>query len=199
MIEEKVEQGSAEWKAFRVGIPTASNFDKIVTSKGKPSKQAEKYMFTLAVERVTGKKEENFQSSAMNRGIEIEAEAREFYMLVTGNSVEPCGIGFLDEKRLYAASPDGLVGAEGQIEIKCPISSTMCGYLLDNKLPIEYFPQIQGQLLVTGRKWCDFVAYFPGLRPLIIRVERDEVFIGKLKSELEKFCIELDKVTEKIK
>jgi len=194
-----VEQGSAEWMAFRVGIPTASNFDKILTPSGEPSKQAQKYMYTLAVERITGKKEETYQSKAMERGNIVEDEARQFYELVTDSIVTPCGIGFTDEKKLFAASPDGLIGEDGQIEIKCPIASTMCEYLLSNKLPGDYIPQIQGQLLVTGRKWSDFVAYYPGLRPLIIRVNRDEVFIGKLKAALETFCKELDSVTERIR
>lgn len=199
MIQVDVEQGTPEWMAFRVGIPTASNFDKIITPKGEPSKQAEKYLYTLAVERVTGKKEETYQSAAMARGSEIEAEARGFYELIRGVEVLPCGIGFTDEKRLYAASPDGLVGEDGQIEIKCPIASTACAYLLGVKGSDEYYPQVQGQLLVTGRKWADLVIYYPGLRPLIIRWERDEVFIGKLAIELEIFCKNLDDITNKIK
>lgn len=199
MITEDVIQGSDEWKKFRIGIPTASNFSKIITSKGEPSKQAQKYMYQLAGERVSGIREESYQNANMERGIQMEAEAIEFYELVTGSKVLPCGIGFCDEKRLYAASPDGLVGDDGCVEIKCPIMSTHVEYLLDNKLPTEYFQQVMEQLLVTGRKWVDFVSYYGGLRPLIIRVERNEVFIESLRSELQKFCIELDKITEQIR
>lgn len=199
MIAVDVVQGSAEWHKFRIGIPTASNFDKIITTKGEPSKQAQKYMYQLAGERVSGIREEAYQNGNMERGIQMEKEAIEFYELVTGTKVEACGIGFCDEMKLFAASPDGLVGEDGCIEIKCPIMSTHVGYLLENKLPMDYFQQVQGQLLVTGRKWVDFISYYPALKPLIVRVERNHVFIESLRSELQKFCSELDKVAEQIK
>lgn len=199
MIIEAVEQGSAEWLKFRCGIPTASNFDKIVTSSGAPSKQREKYMYQLAAERISGVKEDGYQSAAMTRGIEMEAEARKLYELITGETVELCGIGFCDSRKLFAASPDGLVGEDGCIEIKCPTSAIHVGYLLDGKLPTDYFQQTQGQLFVTGRKWNDFISYYPGVKPFIVRCQRDEKFIGALFLELDKFCKELDVITEKIR
>ena len=85
------------------------------------------------------------------------------------------------------------------IEIKCPIMSTHVGYLLEGELPKDYFQQVQGQLLVTNRKWLDFISYYPSLKPLIVRVNRNEEFIKKLSIELELFCKKLDEIVEKIR
>jgi predicted phage-related endonuclease len=199
VITENVLQGSAEWQSARVGLPTASMFDKIVTTKGEPSKQAIKYLFQLAAERITGKKEESYQNGAMQRGIEMESEARSMYELITGNVVEQVGVCYPDKKKLYGCSPDGLVGDDGIIEIKCPSSAVHVGYLLEGVLPIDYFQQIHGQLLVTGRKWADFFSFYPGLRPLLVRVEPDKKFIDALKKELISFNKELDRITDKIR
>lgn len=199
MVVANCVQGSPEWFAARCGIPTASNFDKIVTTKGEPSKQAQKYLYQLAGERITGRTEEGFKNAAMERGQEVEAEARNLYEMVNDLKIEQVGVCYPDEKKLCAASPDGLVGRDGLIELKCPLVHTHVGYLLDNCLPTEYFTQTQGQLYVTGRKWVDFMSYFPGLKPLIIRVTRNEEFIAKLDAELKAFNAELVKVTEKIR
>mgnify|MGYP000855393200 CR=1 FL=1 len=190
------EQKSEEWFQARCGIPTASNFSKIITSQGKTSTQREKYMFQLAGEAVIGKSEETYHNAAMIRGIELESEAREYYSFINSVTIDQVGFCLADG---YGASPDGFVGQDGVLEIKCPIISTHVGYLLENKLPVEYFQQVHGELLVTGRKWCDFVSYFPGLKPLIIRVERDESFLKKLEIELRVFCKELEDVIAKIK
>lgn len=199
MIIDPAIQGSAEWKLCRAGIPTASNFDKLITTKGDPSKSRTKYMYQLAAERVTGVKEETYQNGAMQRGIEMEAEARAMYSIVTGNEVEEVGVCYPDENRLYGASPDGLIGGDGCLEIKCPSSAVHVSYLLEGAIPTDYFQQTQGQLLVTGREWVDFVSYYPGLKALIVRAKPDKKFIEALKAELKNFCIELDKVTEKLR
>lgn len=190
------EQGSPEWHSIRAGRPTASNFDMLVTSKGEVSKQRTKYLYRLAGERITGMPEDSYQTLAMIRGNEVEAEAREFYELLRGPVRQ---VGFcLDDSDSYGASPDGLIGDDGCLEIKCPNLSTHVGYLIEEKLPTEYFQQVQGQLLVTGMKWSDFVSYFPGMKPLIIRVERDEGFIESLKSELIEFCSELEHIVRNL-
>ena len=192
------EQQTPEWFQARCGVPSTSNFDKIVTTKGEPSKQAEKYMFRLAGERITGSQEETYQNQAMQRGCELEAEARSFYELMTGETVEQVGFCLTDDSRA-GCSPDGIVGEDGLIEIKCPMMATHVGYLLDNKLPTDYFQQTQGQLFVTGRKWLDFISYYPAMKPLVIRVERDEEFIKKLEVELKVFCEKLEETVNKIK
>ena len=199
MITLDIQQGTPEWFAARCGIPSASNFDKIVTSKGDASKQSQKYMYQLAAERITGKSEENYTNPAMQRGTEMEAEARSLYEILTGNTVKQVGLCYRTEKKLYAASPDGLVGEDGLLEIKCPMAYASVGYLLDGTMPTDYIQQVQGQMLVTDRKWVDFMSYYPGLKPLIVRVMRDERFLIALDGELNKFCKELEATVERIK
>lgn len=198
MITIDVQQGSPEWFAARCGIPSASNFDKIVTSTGGVSKQSQKYMYQLAAERITGKTEEGFTSTAMERGKELEAEARSYYELLKGVEIKQVGVCYPDKKKLICASPDGLIGDDGLIEIKCPQAFASVGYLLAGTLPTDYIQQVQGQMLVTGRKWVDFVSYYPGLKPLIVRVDRDERFLIALDNELKKFVQELEEITEKL-
>ena len=198
MIIADVVQGTTEWQAARCGIPTASNFGMIITCAGLPSKQATKYMHRLAGERVAGKAEESYQSASMLRGIEMEAEAAEWYELSNDCEAQKAGLCYRDESKLYACSPDRLIGEDGLLEIKCPEIHTHVGYLLDNELPMDYFQQIQGQLFVTGRKWADFMSYYPGIKPLIVRAYRDEKFLKALHIELEKFCIELENITRRI-
>lgn len=199
MITVDVVQGTPEWFAARCGIPSASNFDKIITTAGAPSKQAQKYMYQLAAERVTGRTEEGYNNAAMERGKETEAEARNLYELIHDVQIKEVGVCYPDEKKLCAASPDGLIGEDGLIEIKCPMAYASVGYILDNVLPTDYIQQVQGQLYVTGRKWLDFLSYYPGLKPMIVRVEREEKFIRSLAVELELFCKQLDQIVEKIK
>lgn len=199
MIVEDFIQGSEEWQKARTGIPTSSNFDKLITSKGEPSKSRTKYMYQLAAERITGIKEDVYKNNVMQRGIETEGEARAFYELITGHNVVEVGICYSNDSKLYACSPDGLVGEDGLIEIKCPTSSIHIGYLLANKLPTDYVQQIQGQLFITGRKWCDFFSFYPGIKPLQIRIEPDKNFLTALEVELEVFCKELKELTGKIR
>lgn len=199
MIVIEIDQLSTQWFAERAGIPTASNFDKIVTSKGEPSKQAQKYMHQLAGESITGTKEETYSNFAMQRGIEMEPEARQLYEFVTGNKVDQVGFCYPDEQKRYGCSPDGLVGDDGLIEIKCTLLSTSVEYLIADKLPTTYVQQVQGELLITGREWCDFMSYFPGLPPLIVRVARDEKFIKKMAEELDRFCYDLAALIKSLK
>ena len=189
-------QGTPEWIAARCGVPSASNFDMIITGKGEPSKQRIKYLYRLAGETITKIPEETYQNAAMQRGIEMESEARQLYELISGESVQEVGFCLAEG---FGASPDGVVGDKGLLEIKCPTMAVHVGYLLDNSLPSEYFQQTQGQLLATGREWVDFFSYYPGLKPLLIRVYRDEKFIKALKIELELFCGELKEIINKIK
>lgn len=199
MIVLDVEQGTQEWLAARCGIPTASNFDCILTAKGEPSKQAQKYLYKLAGERVSGKPEDTYQNAAMTRGIEMEAEAADLYEIMFDVKAEQVGICYADERKLYACSPDRLIGADGGLEIKCPQIHTHVGYLIDGVLPTEYFQQVQGELHVTGREWFDFMSYYPGLKPLIVRVHRDEPFLKRLGPALNGFCEALDEIAERIR
>lgn len=199
MIISKHPQGSPEWLQERAGIPTSSSFDMIVTTQGKPSKQREKYLYTLVAERIAGVKMDHYQSAAMARGIELETEARAMYELITGNEVQEVGACFPDKRKLWASSPDGLIGSDGVLEIKCPLAHTHVGYLLNKSLPTPYFVQVQGEILVTGRKYADFVSEYPGLPQLCIRVEPDKGFHKALQVELEIFCKELDELEKQLR
>lgn len=192
-----IQQQTPEWYQARAGVPSASNFDKVVTTKGELSKQVEKYAFQLAGEAILGTKEETYQNDAMKRGVMLEPEARLCYEVMTGNSVQQVGLCIADGG--YACSPDGLVGDDGLLEIKCPSLAVHVSYLIDNALPSDYFQQVQGQMLVTGRKWCDFCSYYPGLKTLIIRVNRDDVFCNKLHDALVGLVKNVSEIVSKIK
>ncbi|MFQ5976108.1 MAG: lambda exonuclease family protein [Candidatus Hydrothermarchaeales archaeon] len=201
MIQVDVEQMSIEWFALKAGVPSASNFDKIVTSKGEPSKQRDKYMHQLAGERITKFREEGYQSEAMARGIAMETEAVRLYELITGLKADKVGVCYQNEEKACLCSPDRLILGDsvGVLEIKCPLLHTHVEYLLKNKLPTTYFQQVQGQIFITGAEWCDFMSYYPGIKPLIIRVERDPLFAVSLEKHLDVFCKELQGVVEKIR
>lgn len=193
-----VVQGTPEWNAARCGIPTSSSFDKLITIKGVPSKQKEKYLYTVAGEKVSGIKVETYQSFAMQQGVIKEEEARNYYKMLYDTEVQKVGFCLSDDGS-YGCSPDGLVGKDGGLEIKCPEIHTHVGYMIKGNLLDDYFQQAQGSLFVTGRKWWDIMSYFAGLRPVIIRVLPDKEFHRALEIELTNFCLELKKIVDKIK
>jgi len=177
-----VEQGSEEWLQLRLGVATASQFSKIVTSKGEISKSLEKYALELASQILTSRREDGYESEDMKRGVELEPEARMLYQEYTLDIVETCGFMSCGD---YGYSPDGLVGSDGLIEIKCTKPITHIEYLMANILPTAHTQQVQGGLMVSGRQWCDFISYNPDFEErnklFIKRVYRDEAFIAKLR------------------
>lgn len=194
-------QGSEEWLKARIGIATASNFSKIITpAKGDVSKTIDSYALELAVESITGIREEGFKSSAMERGNQLEPIARKLYERKKLKKVEQIGFVVSDCEN-YGYSPDGVIG-DGLIEIKCPLATTHAKYLMDNKLPDDYKPQVQGGLFVSGRKWCDFISYHPDFGNqslMIVRVERDEDYIAKLEAGLKLLISKKEEFLTKIK
>lgn len=188
MIHHHVTQNSPEWEKLRLGIPTASSFDKIVTPTGKLSAQARGFAFRLVAEQIlqtalaTGP-----QTLSMQRGHELEDEAAQLYGIIRDCQPKKCGF-ITTEDGQIGASPDRLIGADGLLEIKCVEPQTQIGYLIDG-LDKAYIPQIQGQLYVTGRKWCDWLAYNQFLPPVIIRVKRDEEYIATLSQALADFVV----------
>ena len=191
-------QRSPEWFEARRGKPSASSFDKIITNEGKPSKTRTKYMYTLAAEMASGLHDDTFQSQAMLQGIEREDTARKFYELIRGVEVKEVGLCLSDDEK-YLCSPDGLIGDNGGMEIKCPLGGTHVGYIMqDDEVPLEYFTQVQGNLLVTQREWWDFVSYYPSLKPVIVREEPNTVFQRLLKKELDLFCEDLEKLVKQL-
>ena len=190
-------QQSPEWFEARCGVSSASNFHKIVTTKGEPSTQSKNYLYQLAGERLTGLKTETHQSQAMLRGIELESDARSLYEMLYDVDVQQVGLVMHDDMK-YCCSPDGLMESVG-LEIKCPLIHTHVSYLLSYRLPTEYIAQVQGSMLVTGFNQWVFMSHHPGIKPLIITVERDEAFITKLEAELVEFCDRLEEITEKLR
>ena len=179
-------QGTTEWLNLRAGIPTASEFDKIVTPSGKPSTSAEKYLFALLAERIMGRPRIEAVSTWMNRGQEMEEEAVNFYELTRDAETEI--VGFITNDACTAgASPDRLVGEEGLLEIKVPAEHTHVSYLLKKAVDQAYYPQVQGQLWISERKWADILSYHPEMPPALIRVERDEKFIALLAAAVGEF------------
>lgn len=178
-------QGSPEWFAARAGLFTASNFGKVISPTGLKSKQVDAYTSELLAEIMVGGSVNVFEGNAYtDRGNELEPKAADVYAFI--HDIEPVECGFtIADEGFYGASPDRLLGEDGLLEIKCPAPHTHIANLLANKVDSKYTPQLQGQLLCTGRKWVDWMSYHPELPPVIIRVERDEDFIIKLKRYLK--------------
>ena len=200
MITLECEQLSEAWFTARAGIPTASCFDKILKADGEPSKSAPDYLCQLAGEVRLGKKETGFSNKATDHGTEAESDAVRFYEFINRVKVERVGFCYRDEQRKYGCSPDGLVGNDGLIEVKCPEKIHVhVRYLLDGKFPAIFHRQVQGNIFVTGREWCDFMSYYEGLPPFIIRVYPDKQFHKKLEKELDKFCYVLAAIIKELK
>lgn len=191
-----IEQRSWEWRMARLGIVTASEASKVIAKGrgGAESAVRRDYMHRLAAERVTGEPVETYCNALMQRHADLEPEARAYYEFMTDNVVLPGGFACND---LAGASPDGLVDDDGLIEIKVKEPHLQVGILAKNRVPPEYLPQIQCQLWVTGRAWCDFVAYCsPKLDVLIKRVKRDDEYIANMEDAVRQFNAELDSLTE---
>lgn len=161
LITLDCEQGSEEWLAARLGIPTATGFENIVTATGKKSASYIKYMAELIEESILGGGD-TFKSSFMERGNQLEPQARAAYEFLTGNDVIQVGSVYLNENRDVMVSPDGLIPSlKKGLEIKCPKMSTHIRYLLEGGVPAEYVIQVQANLWVTGYETWDFVSYCP--------------------------------------
>ncbi|WP_104658044.1 lambda exonuclease family protein [Ralstonia insidiosa] len=190
-----MEQRTEEWYAARLGRATASNFGKVL-AKIKTGEAADRrnYRAQLVIERLTGNRQEGYSNAAMQWGTEQEPFARIAYMADRGVDVQE--IGFIQHETLMAGcSPDGLIGADGLIEIKCPVSATHIETLKTQHMPLEHMPQVQGQMWIAGREWCDFVSYDPRmpekLQMFVQRIPRDEQYIKALAFEIERFLEEV--------
>lgn len=198
MIIHNVTQGTTEWLAVRAGIPTASCFDKIITPKGKASTQCERYMHKLIAERLMGHPTIEFQGPWLDRGKELEADAALYYESI--RELETERVGFVtNDAGTIGASPDRLVGEDGLLELKVPAEHTHVAYMLTRAVDAEYYPQVQGQLWVTERKWLDIMSYHPEMPPAIIRVERDEKYINALAAAVTTFSEQLELMASQLK
>jgi putative phage-type endonuclease len=191
-----VEQRSPEWFAQRLGKVTASRIaDVCARTKTGWGAGRKNYMAELVAERLTGVKTEGFTNAAMQWGTDIEPEARIAYEFYRDATVAECGFVPHPDIAETGASPDGLVGEDGLLEIKCPNTATHLETLLGAALPEKYFLQIQWQLACTRREWCDFASYDPRLpesmRLFVDRVKRDDIAIRAIERDVVSFLTEL--------
>jgi hypothetical protein len=186
MIIIPCEQGSPEWLAARVGIPTASNFDRIITPKTmKLSQSADSYMCELLAEWMLAASLDSYVSEWMQRGKDLEDSAIAYYELQ--RDIETEKVGFLVHDDLLAGcSPDRLVGDDGGLEIKCPSPAKHVANLLE--MTNQYRAQVQGALWITGRKWWDLMSFHPDMPTALVRFERDEEFITALNGAVNAFA-----------
>jgi putative phage-type endonuclease len=204
-IIRDIEQGSQEWFELRYGWITASMF-KAVISKGKgqaKSKTRLTYMYQVAAEAVSELRQETFTNEYMEWGTETEPKAREMYEFVSGNKVDEVSFIKLGGDRKIGCSPDGIIGEDGMIEIKCPKTTTQVETYLNGKMPSVHKAQVQGQLWVSGRSWCDFVSFDPRINGdasfFCERIQRDEDYINDLKEKCFEFEKDLIEVINKLR
>lgn len=191
MIIHTMEQGSQEWKDIRLGKVTASKFADAMAGGTGATKF--KLMDALLGELESGEPEPRYIDKNMEWGTENEPFAREEYQDTFG--VKVVQVGFVELNEFVGVSPDGLVGEDGLLEIKCPKISTHVKYRRENKFPTTYKKQVQGQLWVTDRKWCDFVSYNPTSKEPLwrVRVVRDEKLIKEIEVGVNIFVEEMKK------
>lgn len=199
MIVTNAAQGTTEWVRARLGIPTASQYHRIMTPKKRQyAAGASTYRNELLAEWLLGRPLEDGSSGWMDRGTEMEAEARRWYAFDRDVEVVECGFVLRDDSAT-GGSPDGLVSTDGGVEIKVPAAKTHVGYLLDPKsLVEEYGSQVQGYMYLTGRQWFDVVSYNPVLPSVVERVERDDVHCQALELVLASFTADLDECKERL-
>lgn len=196
-------QGSAEWFAARCGRVTASRVaDVIAKTKTGPAASRANYMAELIAERLTQTTAASFSNAAMQWGTDQEPFARSAYMqAITADVME---VGFVPhpEIDMSGASPDGLVGMDGLLEIKCPNTATHLDTLLSEAIPAKYLTQMHWQMACTNRDWCDFVSFDPRMPPemalFVRRVPRDISLIVSLEGEVTEFIAEMDRKLEQL-
>ena len=189
------DQRGSDWFTARLGKPTASSMCEIVTRTGKLRTGAapRRYMLELLGERLTGYPTQHFETEAMRRGVELEPRAIAYYEMVNGAEVEQVGFA-LDDSLRFGCSPDGMVGDDGGVEVKCPMQAGFLDVATTGVLPDDHYIQVQSTLLITGRAWWDYVLFTDarGLAPQVIRVLPAIAFHRKLRTALTTFCDELD-------
>lgn len=192
----ELDQGTPEWLAARAGMITASRIaDLMAKTKTGESASRSNYRAQLVAERLTGKPQDSFSNAAMQWGTEQEPMARSAYEILRGEMIEQVGFVPHPEIEKSGASPDGLIGADGLIEIKCPNTATHIEYAVSGKPPSKYLLQMLWQMECTGRKWCDFVSYDPRMPPdmqlFVVRINRDDERIKEIKTEVIKLNSEI--------
>lgn len=200
-----MEQGTPEWLQARAGKITASKIADVM-AKGKSGEAAVRrnYRAQIVTEIITGSPAgATFTNDAMRRGTEQEPYARAAYEVKRGVLVDQVGMVLHHSNDRFAASPDGIVGDEGLVEIKCPNTATHLEYLLAGDVPSDYQPQMLWQMACTGRKWCDFVSFDPRLpdhlQLFVKRMERDDKRIEEMEEHGRKFFVEVDELIDRLR
>jgi len=199
-IIRDIEQGTPEWLELRLSVITASKY-KDVLAKGKGLSRAA-YMRLLAAEAITGARVESFKNDAMAWGTEHEPQAKSMYELMQCVDVEE--VAFIKHDTLNTGvSPDGLVELDGLVEIKCPNTATQIETFLSGKMPTAHKAQVQGQMWVSEREWCDFVSFDPRINGVssyfCTRILRDDEYIKNLELEVISFDSELQEMIDKLR
>src|ERR1700752_2069046 len=198
IFHREVAQYSEMYDRPKLGIPTSSNFYKIITPQGKPSKQWREYACVLIGERILQQKIEFYNSPSMERGLIVEAEAADWYEFDQDVTVQRVGF-ITDDNHTIGCSPDRLVGNEGLLEIKAPLPHTQVEYWLSGEVNERFRPQLQGQLYVSQRSWVDILCWHDVLPKVVMRVEPDETFIKALDRQLQIVNFFIERVMEKIR
>lgn len=180
-IYENVIQGSEDWMAIRRGKFTSSVMSDLFMKE--TTKGYQEAINRVVFERIAGVTPESYTNEYMERGKELEEQARQAYELTAFRKVKL--VGFIEMNEWAGGSPDGLVGLDGSLEIKVPKWNTLMEYLLKDEIPKDYIIQIQSNLLFSERKWCDFFVYHPNFKPMLRRVDRDEAMIKSIKGKLD--------------
>jgi len=198
-------QGSDEWLAARAGKVTASRIcDVIAKIKTGEAAARRDYRTQIVAEILTGRPQESaYMNDEMRWGVEQEPLARSAYEMAADCLVDTVGLVLHPTIDRAAASPDGLVAADGLLEIKCPKTATHLQYLMDGAVPRDYQPQMLWQMACTGREWCDFVSFDPRLpekmRLLKVRLMRDDARIAELEREVLAFLADVDRMLETVR
>ena len=199
-----MEQRSEEWHMARLGKVTASRVaDLMAKTKSGYSASRANYMAELICERLTGSQADRFTNVAMQWGTDNEDAAKVAYEFISNQTVSLVGFVLHPSIAEFGASPDGLIGDEGLIEIKCPNTATHIETLLSNSVDGKYNTQMQVQMSCTGRKWCDFVSFDPRLpadmQVFVKRVPRDQTFIDEIEKEVFAFLSEMNAKLDQLK
>jgi putative phage-type endonuclease len=197
-VTDIIEQGSPEWVAIRLGRATGSRIGDVMAQgkSGAPSASRANYRAQLVAERLTGVMVEGYTSEAMERGKEVEIDAKRAYSFRTGRQIAEAGFYHHPTISMSGASPDGLVGDDGLVEVKCPNTSTHIDTLRGGSIPRAYQLQMLWEMVCAGRQWCDFVSFDPRLPESmtlsITRVNRNAEWLAEVEAEVVKFLKEVD-------
>ncbi len=188
-------QGTEEWFDLRKGKFTASMIKDLFMATS--TKGYESAIYKVVFERLSGQRvESEFKTPYMQRGNDLETEARERYQLMTFNKVDNGG--FYELNEFVGASPDGNIEQDGILEVKCPAYNTMIKYLLKKELPSEYNYQVHSQLLICEKQYCDFFAYHPSLESFVLRVERDEEICKEINKKLKESILKVKSIMKEL-